>query len=49
MNHLGKAVPESARTIYQAEQVPFFDTATEDFAVAMLAVVRVCLKRAGKV
>ncbi|HKI19088.1 MAG TPA: caspase family protein [Isosphaeraceae bacterium] len=36
MNHLGKAVRESARTMYQAEQVPFFDTATEDFAVAML-------------
>ena len=36
MNHLGKAVPESARTLYQAEQVPFFDTAAEDFAVAML-------------
>ena len=36
MNHLGKAVPESARTLYQTEQVPFFDTAAEDFAVAML-------------
>ena len=36
MNHLNKAVPESARTMYQAEQVPFFDMATEDFAVAML-------------
>ena len=36
MNHLGKAVPESARTLYQAEQVPFFDTSAEDFAVAML-------------
>lgn len=36
MNHLGKAVPESARTLYQAEQVPFFDTVAEDFAVAML-------------
>ncbi len=36
MNYLGKAVPESARTLFQAEQVPFFDTATEDFAVAML-------------
>lgn len=36
MNHLGKAVPESARTLCQAEQTPFFDTATEDFAVALL-------------
>lgn len=36
MNHLGKAVPESARTLCQADQVPFFDTATEDFAVALL-------------
>ncbi len=37
MNHLGKAVPESARALCQAEQTPFFDTATEDFAVALLA------------
>ena len=36
MNHLGKAVPESARTLCQAEQTPFFDTATEDFSVALL-------------
>ena len=36
MNHLGKAVPESARTLCQAEQTPFFDTATEDFPVALL-------------
>jgi hypothetical protein len=36
MNHLGKTVPESARTLCQAEQVPFFDTAAEDFPVAML-------------
>ena len=36
MNHLGKAVPESARGLCQAEQTPFFDTATEDFAVAVL-------------
>jgi uncharacterized caspase-like protein len=36
MNHLGKTVPESARTLCQAEQTPFFDTATEDFAVALL-------------
>lgn len=36
MNHLGKAVPESARKLCQAEQIPFFDTATEDFSVAVL-------------
>lgn len=36
MNHLGKAVPTSARQAYQAEQVPFFDTATEDYSVAVL-------------
>lgn len=36
MNHLGKAVPESARQLCQAEQKPFFDTAAEDFGVAML-------------
>lgn len=36
MNHLGKAVPESARSLCQADQTPFFDTATEDFPVALL-------------
>jgi hypothetical protein len=36
MSRLGKAVPESAQKLCQAEQVPFFDTATEDFPVAML-------------
>jgi uncharacterized caspase-like protein len=36
MSHLGKAVPESARKLRHAEQTPFFDTATEDFPVAML-------------
>jgi uncharacterized caspase-like protein len=36
MNHLGRAVPESARALCHAEQTPFFDTAAEDFAVAML-------------
>lgn len=40
MGHLGKAVPASAQEMYDAEQVPFFDTATEDFPVALL--------RAGK-
>ncbi len=37
MNHLGQAVPASARALCQAEQTPFFDTATEDFPVALLA------------
>jgi hypothetical protein len=36
MNHLGKTVPESADKFWQAEQIPFFDTAMEDFPVAML-------------
>ncbi len=36
MGHLSKAVPQSARTLCQAEQTPFFDTATEDFPVALL-------------
>lgn len=35
MTHLGKTVPESARAI-ETEQTPFFDTATEDFPVALL-------------
>lgn len=36
MTHLGKTVAQSARSLRQAEQTPFFDTATEDFPVAML-------------
>ncbi|MBW4658914.1 MAG: caspase family protein [Drouetiella hepatica Uher 2000/2452] len=36
MTHLGKTVAESARTLRQAEQTPFFDTATEDFPIALL-------------
>ena len=36
MSHLGKAVPESALALCEAEQTPFFDTATEDFPVALL-------------
>ncbi len=36
INHLGKTVPESARTLWQKEQTPFFDTAMEDFPIAML-------------
>lgn len=36
MSHLGKAVPASTLQFHQKEQNPFFDTATEDFAVALL-------------
>jgi hypothetical protein len=36
MNYLGRTVPESALTLCHAEQVPFFDTAAEDFPVALL-------------
>jgi hypothetical protein len=36
MAHLGKTVAQSARSLRQAEQTPFFDTTTEDFPVAML-------------
>ena len=36
MGHLGRAVPASARQMHSADQVPFFDTATEDFTVALL-------------
>jgi len=36
MNHLGRAVPESALRLRQVEQTPFFDAATEDFPVAVL-------------
>jgi uncharacterized caspase-like protein len=36
MNHLGKTVPESTRLMWQKEQTPFFDYATEDFSVALL-------------
>ncbi len=35
MTHLGQAVPASAQAMGK-EQTPFFDTATEDFAVALL-------------
>lgn len=35
MAHLGKAVPASAQAMGK-EQTPFFDTATEDFAVALV-------------
>jgi uncharacterized caspase-like protein len=36
MGYLGRAVPASVRQIYSTDQVPFFDTATEDFPVALL-------------
>jgi len=36
MGHLAKSVPQSARKEYSKEQNPFFDTATEDFPVALL-------------
>ncbi len=36
MNHLGRTVPASAQQFYHKVQTPFFDTATEDFAVALL-------------
>ena len=36
INHVGKSVPESALKLCQAEQTPFFDTATEDFPIAVL-------------
>jgi hypothetical protein len=36
MNHLGKTVPASTQQFHQKEQTPFFDTTTEDFAVALL-------------
>jgi hypothetical protein len=36
MNYLARTVPESAMRMYGAEQIPFFDTATEDFPVALL-------------
>lgn len=36
MTHLGKTVAASAQTLCQAEQTPFLNAATEDFAVALL-------------
>lgn len=36
MSHLGRTVPQSASDLCGAEQTPFFDTATEDFPVALL-------------
>lgn len=36
MQHLSKAVPESARSMYDAKQTPWFDMDTEDFAIAKI-------------
>jgi len=35
MNYLGRTVPQSAQRLCNGDQVPFFDTAAEDFAVAL--------------
>jgi hypothetical protein len=37
MNYLGATVPSSAHSLCNAEQTPFFDASTEDFAVALVA------------
>ncbi|WP_088243831.1 caspase family protein [Calothrix rhizosoleniae] len=47
MNHLSKSVPENAHTLCQAEQIPFFETATEDFTVALLRGNKGVLKEEG--
>lgn len=36
MNYLGKAVPESARQLYNVEQIPHFDMDAGDFVIAQL-------------
>lgn len=36
MNHLGKAVPENARKLYNTEQIPHFDMDAGDFVIAKL-------------
>lgn len=36
MNYISKSVPVSALAYCQAKQIPFFDTTTEDFPIAML-------------
>jgi len=38
MNYLAKTVPASTHSFYKEKQTPFFDIATEDFAVALLYV-----------
>ncbi len=37
MRHLGACVPQSAQNYYKTIQTPFFDMATEDFPVTLLA------------
>ena len=36
INYLGKAVPDSARQLYSAEQIPHFDMDAGDFVIAKL-------------
>lgn len=36
MSHLSKSVPVSAAQLCQADQTPFFDTASEDFPIALV-------------
>ena len=36
MHYLGEVVPDSARTQHRAEQTPWFDMGTDDFAIARL-------------
>jgi uncharacterized caspase-like protein len=36
MNYLGRTVPASARQLCQQEQTPFFETASEDFPIALI-------------
>ncbi|MEH1957921.1 caspase family protein [Nostoc sp.] len=36
MNYLGKTVPDSARQLYKAEQIPHFDMDAGDFVIAKL-------------
>jgi uncharacterized caspase-like protein len=36
MNYVSQAVPKSSQSLCHAEQTPFFDFSTEDFAVALL-------------
>lgn len=36
MNHLGTTVPASVQRLFGMEQTPFFNAATEDFAIALV-------------
>src|SRR5262249_21211062 len=36
MHHLGKTVPVTAKSMYDAKQTPYVDAKAEDFPVAML-------------